>query len=700
MKTISLFSNITFFLISLNCFSQSDSLNYQNPLDFLVNRNLDSLHEVDYKKNYIKYYNENEFITINKQTNSFRNISKLELSTNTFKLPFIMTFGIQNNTFFEPKLLINYNIKLDFDALKRQKIERLDAINNIESFSIDKNPESIKKALWEELKKDKSLTLEDSLIPDVYFNKIEKLDSFEKILNNKVEIDKIQSSETLLTEYYQGNKIPNVNYDSLQTEYQKFSALKSQYNELIKDKKILKFRSKINELFQEKEKLSKINDISDFDAKKQLNHKSIFGSFNFKRLDFRKFNIGQSSLDLSDIAIKNHIINGLNIELKHPFIFHFAYSIPFQNNRILNAFVNSMQSTSVSTLGGAIGNEENKKNHYKVGFFNFNETVVSNENNSKNELANQVLFIHFKSIISKEISFQTELSKSSSTYTVEGRNSPTLFDFNNFMPFIGFRNKIQGTFFDSYTKINAEFNHIGNKFYSAGNPFLVRGTEYRFDITQKINSKWSFRSKNVYRTKDRDTFKIDFLSTSNELKFKWTKNTSFTLRNIYYENQIHFAIAPQHSFSNQTSLIVNHRMKINKYYHLFSLTSQYIFGKNTVSDSVEISNGNLVTFLATHNASLKKFNISNAIEYQQKLDSSTSYFNLNSNVDFNVSKFRMGIGGNLRFSNDLLLSYGNSLFFESQARYLNIHFNLGYNTFVQDKFTALNSQLRFSYLFH
>jgi DNA-binding LytR/AlgR family response regulator len=51
-------------------------------------------------------------------------------------------------------------------------------------------------------------------------------------------------------------------------------------------------------------------------------------------------------------------------------------------------------------------------------------------------------------------------------------------------------------------------------------------------------------------------------------------------------------------------------------------------------------------------------------------------------------------------SNDLLLSYGNSLFFESQAKYVNIHFNLGYNTFVQDKFTALNSQLRFSYLFH
>jgi hypothetical protein len=141
-------------------------------------------------------------------------------------------------------------------------------------------------------------------------------------------------------------------------------------------------------------------------------------------------------------------------------------------------------------------------------------------------------------------------------------------------------------------------------------------------------------------------------------------------------------------------------MKIKKYYHLFGLTSQYIYGVNKLSDSVEISNGNLVTFLATHNASLKKFNISNAIEYQQKLDSSTSYFNLNSNVDFNVSKYRMGIGGNLRFSNDLLLSYGNSLFFESQARYLNIHFNLGYNTFVQDKFTALNSQLRFSYVFH
>jgi hypothetical protein len=69
------------------------------------------------------------------------------------------------------------------------------------------------------------------------------LDSFENKISNKAEISKIQSYETLLSEYHQGNKIPNVNYDSIQMDYQKFQNLKSQYNTIYQDKKLI-----VNEL--------------------------------------------------------------------------------------------------------------------------------------------------------------------------------------------------------------------------------------------------------------------------------------------------------------------------------------------------------------------------------------------------------------------------------------------------------------------
>lgn len=698
MKTNVIIITISHFIYYSFCFSQS-GVNQISSQKIFVNNNLDSLYEVDYQKNYIKLINENEFIQIDRFHSNFRNNSKLELSTNTFKLPFIMTFGLQNNSYFDPKLIVNYNIKLDFEALKRQKIEKLNSIHSIEALSFERDPEVIKKTIWDNLKKDASLGL-DSINADSYFSKIKILDSFENKISNKVEISKIQSYETLLSEYHQGNKIPNVNYDSIQMDYQKFQNLKAQYNTITQDKKLMKCRAKINELFQEKEKLSKINDLSSFEENKQLSNKSIFRSLNFKSLDFRKFNLGQSSLDLSDLAVKNHMINGVNIELKSPFIVHFAYSMPFQNNQILNTFVNSMQSTSVSTIGGAIGNEETKKYHLKIGFFNFKEKVINKENNSQNELKNNVLFINFKSQISKSILFQSEIAKSSSIFYAEGVNTPTLFDFNQFLNVIAFRGKVQSSFFEDNTKINVAFNHIANRFYSAANPFLVKGTEYKLDLSQKINSKWSFKSKNTYRSKDRDSFQIKFLSTSNELKFKWTKNTSFLLRNIYYQNEIYGSGSPQFSFSNQFSLVISHRMKIKKYYHLFGLTSQYIYGVNKISDSIEINNGNLATILATHNASIKNITINNSIEFLQKLDTAHSYLNISSNIDFNISKFRLGFGGNFRTLNDAIIGFGNTVFFESQSKFLNIHFNFGYTNYIQDKFTAINSQLRFSYLFH
>ena len=700
-----------FLLINLSFYAQNVQELIQE-LEFI-----DTLRLEQYQKNRIIYKDSsieivdsrNKMIFSNQFNGSFqnseqslyRNVSNIQYNQMFGNLPFISNIGL--NTFNMPMInnhfLIYFNIKFDFEALiqHRMKMNKPDysfqGVTNLEE----------RQTLAKELQNIQSIKKLNIPNTDSLLLKIKEIAEFESWISNPKNMERIKKEEALLKEASMGNQLPNINYDSLQKSYSKYDSAKRNYNQSLSDTNISKLRSTILQVFSNPNQNDQLQQNVEH-ARSIANNKKIWNKLNFKKWKFRKFDIGMSSLDHSELAIQNYMIQGVNVEMKSPMYINLVHSFPLSQNAFLNQFAPSLQNTNISSQGIAIGNALNSPVKFKMGYFRFNEKNIGFENERPNSyIDNQILFFNTKIDIKKWFRTHFEIAKSETSYSQSPeRNSQKLFDYNQWIQNIAVKTVFNFSFFEDQTQLKIAQTYYGNQFYSTANPFGFRGQQFDLELKQKIGAKINAKSKISLRLRDKDsTLKSNNLLWNSEFRYKFNSKTNLTYRSIY--NKFNASIDSSKSINTlfQNSIILNHRFKTKRTSHIISGTFQH--QKNSLNaffyQNDTIFANEFLSSLLSYQTNFKNIFLQTSLEANFDFQGKNA-FHSNINFDIQFKKIILNAGMMYTKENSSLDQLGLTSGIKTQWKNTTINFNVNTririnNSKAIDIFPILNYTYKF-----
>jgi hypothetical protein len=637
----------------------------------------------------------------NSQPSVYRNVSNIQYNQMFGNLPFISNIGL--NTFNMPlinnHLLMYFNVKFDFEALIHHRIKM-----NKPDYAFERvaNPEE-RKTIANELQKIKAI--EKLKIPntDSLLLKIKAIADFESWISNPKNIDRIKKEEALLKEASMGNKLPDTNYDSLQKSYASYDSAKRIYNQSISDTNVSKLRQSILQIYSNPNQNDQLEQ-SVKQARSMANNKKIWHQLNFNNWKFRKFDIGMSSLDHSELAIQNFMIQGVNIEMKSPLYVNVVHSFPFNQNNFLNQWTPSLQNTNVASQGIAIGNALNTPFKFKIGYFKFKEKNIGFENEKPNSsIDNQILFFNTKIDVKKWLQTHFEIAKSETNYSQSPeKNSPKLFESNQWFENIAVKTVFNFNLFNDQTQLKIAQTYYGNQFYSVANPFGFRGQQFDIELKQKIGSKMNAKSRLTLRLRDKDSIlKSNNLLLNSEFRYKFNSKTNITYRSIY--NKFNTSMDSSKSINTlfQNSIILNHRFKTKKTNHIITGTFQH--QKNSLNaffyQNDTVFANEFVSSLLSYQTNFKNIFLQSSLDANFDFQGKNA-FHSNINLDIQFKKLSLNVG--LMYSKDnstfdqLGITYGIKTFWKNTTINFNINTRMRFdNSKAIDMFPILNYTHKF-----
>jgi hypothetical protein len=301
--------------------------------------------------------------------NDFRNLTMLEYGFEIKKLPILINFGREQGSIYDETYgHFIYNFKVDLMGYLENLKNRVDLSKPLDQLdpklAEDILKEEVNKKVNQELQKGYSRTKLDSLQ-----TKMESMKNYEAKMNNPAEIEKIKQRKVLLKEYAAGNKIEGMNYDSISNLQKNFDMESMDYQANQKNTELNQYRKSYQDVMSSKDKALDIKNKTQGRIESLRNNFKLLDRLSLSRLKINKFNLGQTSLDNSELVFRSFMVNGLSLELKSPVFLQFIYSVPFQTNLFSNFQVNNIQTQQVSTLGGAIGSNKEKPFHAQFGYY-------------------------------------------------------------------------------------------------------------------------------------------------------------------------------------------------------------------------------------------------------------------------------------------------------------------------------------------
>lgn len=629
----------------------------------------------------------NEYAGTNNLTNNwndYRNLTMLEYGVFINKLPIYLTVGNERGSQYNQTFnRFIGNVKIDFVQYLQSLKQDLNLNQSIDKLNYENADEILQEELNKNIKKELNNRFSMEKIDSLH-RELESMRNFEQKLNNPLEIEKIKQRKTLLKEFALGNKIDGLNYDSIQKLQLKFDQDQMRYDAGLKNKDIKDYRKKYDEVLNNKDKAIELKNQTEGRIKRLQDRFKLGDLFNLSRLKVSKFNLGQSSLDNSELVFRGFMIQGLNLEVKSPFYFNFVYSLPFQTNIFSNYKLNSIQNNQVQTTGVALGNSPDARFNAQVGYYRFKESSGAYRfgafDSPKMGIQNSVFL--FTSVLKFSPDFKTkvELAKSET-------NSKEFISFSNLANSAALKVSNEFSFFQRNTTIKLELQSVGLGYYSSANPFVQRGKGGLISWDQKLGSKLNFKAKTSYRYNEDSNRLNSNLSTYGLLKYKLNRNTSFELRANYFKANLNFKIYTSTMSNELYSFTWLQKLKKKKSVH--SLMSSLQYSRTIAKSSEELNNTG---------------NQRNAI-LNTMYDYSNSKLNLNANLEDNYSldSSRHGI------SNGLMLGYVlsgktqigggfNSMLSNTEFRQLG--FNLNAMTTILNKLSISASiTLNFEYLY-
>lgn len=625
----------------------------------------------------------------------FRNLTIVEYGFEIKKLPILLNFGREQGSIYSENFgHFIYNIKVDLMGYLDNLKNRVDLSKPIDALdpklSEDILKEEINKQVSKELNKNYARGKLDSLQ-----GKMDKMKAYENMLNNPAEIDKIKQRKVLLKEYASGNKIEGLNYDSLSNLQREFDINTMEYQSDQKNEELTKYRMKYQEVVSNKDKALELKNKAEGRIESLKNNFKLLDRLSLSRLKISKFNLGQTSLDNSELVFRSFLVNGVSLELKSPLFFQFVYSVPFQTNLVSNFQVNTIQTQQVSTLGGALGTSKEKSIQFQIGYYQFKEQNGNADFRSRQMAIHNRLVLITSQWKTKNLLSKIEFAKSE-TNKFQGQQ---LFTFNNWQQSSAIKWTNDLDLIKTNTTINLELQHIGLGYYSSGNPFVRRGTGGLLALNQRISSKLNFKSKLSYRYSEDSNRYNSNLTTNAQLKFKLNRSTSFEARAAYFQSQIEFGPYQTQIKNELYALQWSMRFKKRKIQHNLVNSVQY-----TMTDSkgsAELNNTGLSrnsVLVSNYAMTSTKLNINANLENNYQLDSNVYTLGNGINLNYILSpKFQLGMGVTSRLSHDGFLQKGVNFNFTGDLGKIMLLGNLNY---LEDKLLnskILSPQLRINY---
>jgi len=627
----------------------------------------------------------------------YRNLTLLEFGTKIKNLPILINFGSERGRIYENNFhQFVFNVKVDFQKLIEDKLNRLDIKKSIDGFDNQLSEsilqEEIKKKVLEELSQKLPKEKADSL-----YKRVEEMKKFESKLNNPIEMEKIKQQKIKLKEYNLGNKIEGENYDSIIQNQLDFDKQYEKYKLGKADKELNDYRGKLEDIMSNKEKVLDIKNKAEGRLSAFKDKFNPLNKLDFKKLKISKFNLGQTSIDNSELVFRGFMVNGINLEMKSPFYFNAIYSLPFQNNFFTNYVVNSAQKNQVSTLGFAVGISPERRFNTQIGYYQFSEKngSYSIQNESTKNIENRIFLIKSSFKLSKTIKSNLEIAKSESNKYGNQNLSGT----NDLGVSTAIILKNELDLFSNNTNLKIDLQRVGLNYYSSANPFVQKGTGGLFSLTQKISNKLTLKTKIAYRFSADSSRDNSNLSSSGSLRYKVNRNTSLEARGSFFQNQIEYANMYSYMNSQMYSLTWSQRLKFKKTTHQLMTTAQYM--RNEAKSSNELNNSGQTRYLqviSNYNSTIKKMAINANLEDNYHIDSSLHTISNGFNLNYAISnKTNIGTGFNSRISNMGINQLGGTLNFSTEITKLIISGNMLY---VYDKVLNTNiisPQLRIAY---
>lgn len=627
----------------------------------------------------------------------YRNLTMVEYGVKIKDLPLLFNVGNERGKIYNNEFQHwIFNVKIDFQKYLENKLEKTDIRKSIERFD---NPLS-ESIFQDEIKKKLRAELNNRLPTnklDTLYNKIESMRQFEKKLQNPLDMEKIKEQRIILKEYNLGNKIDGLNYDSLLAVQNKFDKDYEDYKLNQKDKEVQECRAKYEEVLRSKEKISEIRDKTESRLTQIKEKWNPIKSLDFKKLQISKFNLGQTSIDNSELVFRSFMVNGLNLELKSPFYLHFVYSLPFQTNIFTNYSLNSIQNNQVSTLGGAVGLNPEKRFNTQIGYYRFNEKNGSYNlgNNRSLNMNNEVLILKSALKWNQKIKTTLEIAKSeTSKYPYQN-----LWNTNDIQTSTALILKNELDLWNGNTQVKLDIQRVGLGYYSSANPFVQRGTGGLMSLNQKLGSKFSLKTKLSYRYSADSNRDNSNLSTYGALRYKLNRNTSFEARGSYFQNQIEYKTLYSYMNAQIYSLMWMQRLRIKRSIHFFTTSAQY--SRTESRSSTELNNSGLtrvVQVLSNYSTTINKLAINANLEDNYTIDSSLHNIGSGVNANYAISeKTNIGLGLQSRYSRSSFIQTGANLSFSTSIDRFILSGNLQYSYDKLLNYNILSPQLRMNY---
>jgi acyl carrier protein len=628
----------------------------------------------------------------------YRNISLVNYDLKLLDLPVNFSFGTELGRAYDKNYTnFIYNMKFDLQSFLGNKIKK-PSINRDDLYFDDINADSLINA---EIKSKLSQELDNKLPKgklDSLYTRVEEMKQFERNMNNPEFIESIKQQRTKLKEYNLGNAIDGLNYDSLAKAQNKFDLDYDKYKLDQVDKEIGQLRSKLDNLLANTKKIDEIKSSTETKVSNIKNKANTSSFLDFKHIDISKFNLGQSSVDNFGLVFKSHIVNGVNAEMKAPFYVNFVYSFPFQPTISPNYTIATIQNNQVSTLGAAIGSNPEKDKYFQIGYYSMNEkNGVTNPFKPENNvnINNAILTMTGSAKWSTKISSKIEIAKSESS-----QFNQNLWSFKDITSSTAIILKNELDLFNSNTKLKIDLQRIGLGYYSSGNRFVQRGTGGQIALTQKIGSKFNFKSKLSYRFSADSNRDNSNLSTYASLRYKINKSTSFETRANFFQNQIEYRNLYSYMNSMIYSLTWNQRVKIKKSYHQLMTTAQY--SRNEFKSSGELNNSGLsrqVQVMTNYSTAIGKMTLNANLEDNYNIDSSYHSLGNGINLGYTISpKTNIGLGFTSVYKQKAFMQSGATMSLNTSFTQFSLGFNLMY---VYDRLlnnNIISPQLRICYI--
>jgi hypothetical protein len=602
----------------------------------------------------------NEYVGTNNLTNhwnDYRNLTLVEYGVFINKFPVYVTLGNERGSQFNHSFnQIIGSVKIDFVQYLQSLKQDLNLNQSIDQLNYENADEILKEELKKSIKKDLHNRFSMDQI-DSLQHILESMRSFEQKLNNPLERESIKQRKTILKEFSLGNKLEGFNYDSLQKIQIKFDQDQKNYESNSKIGAVKDYRRIYESTLSNKDKAMDLKNRTEGKNKRLQERFKVRDFLNTSRLKVNKFNIGQSSIDNSELVFRGFMVNGLNMEVKSPFYFQFIYSVPFQTNLFTNYKLNSIQNNQVQTTGLALGISPEAKFNSQISIYQFKESSgyyrFRQKDSSRNGLQNTVLLSTTVMKFNQQFTAKIELAKSETN----SREFLSLKDLSSTSA-IKISNEIN--LFKKRTAIKMEIQSVGLGYYSSANPFVQRGKGGLLSIEHKISSQFNFKAKTSYRySEDSNRLNTNF-SSYGILKYKMSRYTSFELRAMYFKTNLNFKVYNSSMSNELYSLTWMQKMKKGTSIH--NLMSSLQFSRTFAKSSEELNNsGNQQNCIlnSTYTYTRSKFNLNANLEESYNLDSMVHGISNGLMLGFALAeKTQIGGGATSLFSNSALRQFG------------------------------------------